>query len=58
MQTIYPVNGIATPVAPGAEIEVTAPDWFGRPWAQMWEKYFEEGMERPSDAMEELFDFD
>jgi hypothetical protein len=58
MQTIYPVNGIATPVAPGAEIELTAPDWFGRPWAQMWEKYFEEGMERPSDGMEELFDFD
>jgi len=20
---------------------------FGRPWAQIWEKYFEKGMERP-----------
>jgi hypothetical protein len=58
MQTLWPINGIATPVVPGAEIELTAPDWFGRPWAQLWEKYFEEGMDRPSDGMEELFDFD
>jgi hypothetical protein len=20
---------------------------YGRPWAQIWEKYFEQGMERP-----------
>jgi hypothetical protein len=58
MQTLWPINGIATPVVPGAEIELTVPDWFGRPWAQMWEKYFEGGMERPADRMEGLFDFD
>jgi hypothetical protein len=58
MQTIWPIDGIATPASPGAEIEITVPDWFGRPWAQLWEKYFEEGMERPSNAMEELFDFE
>jgi hypothetical protein len=28
---------------------------YGRPWAQIWERYFEDGMERPSG--ESLFDF-
>jgi hypothetical protein len=58
MQTLYPIDGIATPVAPGVDIDVIAPDWFGRPWAQLWERYFEEGMERPSNGMEDLFEFE
>jgi hypothetical protein len=45
--TIYPIKGHATPVAPGKAIEYEVPDMFGRPWAQIWEKYFEKGMERP-----------
>jgi hypothetical protein len=28
---------------------------YGRPWAQLWEKYFENGMERPKD--EDVFSF-
>jgi len=28
---------------------------FGRPWAQMWEKYSEKGMEKPKE--EDIFDF-
>jgi hypothetical protein len=28
---------------------------FGRPWAQIWERYFEEGMQRPEG--ESIFDF-
>jgi hypothetical protein len=24
-------------------------DYFGRPWAQNWEKYFEQGWEKPAD---------
>jgi hypothetical protein len=28
---------------------------YGRPWAQMWEKYNEKNMERP--VNEDLFDF-
>ena len=24
-------------------------DYFGRPWAQNWERYFEQGWERPED---------
>ena len=36
-------------------IDYTVPDMFGRPWAQIWERSFEEGMERPAD--ESIFDF-
>jgi hypothetical protein len=43
----FPVNGHTTPVSPGQTLEFTAPDIFGRPWAQIWERYHEEGMERP-----------
>jgi hypothetical protein len=28
---------------------------FGRPWARLWEEYFEEGMQRPAEA--DIFDF-
>ncbi|MBK9253479.1 MAG: hypothetical protein IPM70_17125 [Proteobacteria bacterium] len=55
IQTIYPVKGAATPLTPGRVIEFEVPDMYGRPWAQMWEKYWEEGMKRP--AEEDLFDF-
>jgi hypothetical protein len=53
--TIYPVKGRATPVTAGQTIEYEIPDMFGRPWAQMWEKYFENGMERPKEK--DLFEF-
>jgi hypothetical protein len=53
--TIFPVQGKSTPVSPGTVIEYEIPDMFGRPWAQMWEKYFEKGMERPKDV--DIFDF-
>jgi hypothetical protein len=43
----FPVNGHTTPVSPGQTFGFTAPDIFGRPWAQIWERYHEEGMERP-----------
>ena len=55
--TIYPISGKATPVSPGTVIEYEVPDMYGRPWAQMYEKYWEDGMERP-DAMEDLFNFE
>ncbi len=53
--TIYPVKGKATPVTPGQTIQFEVPDMYGRPWAQMWEKYSEAGMERPKD--EDIFSF-
>ena len=52
----YPVDGHATPMVPGQTFEYTIPDIFGRPWAQIWERYHEEGMERPEE--EGLFGFD
>jgi hypothetical protein len=53
--TIYPVKGKSTPVTPGQVIEYEIPDMYGRPWAQTWEKYFEQGMERPQE--EDIFSF-
>ena len=56
VQTIFPINGRATPVSPGTVIEYEVPDMYGRPWAQIWEKYYEQGMKRPKN--EDIFNFD
>jgi hypothetical protein len=56
IQTIFPLEGRPQPVSPGATIDYTVPDMFGRPWAQIWEQYFEEGMERPEE--ESIFVFE
>jgi hypothetical protein len=53
--TIFPQNGRATPRSPGSIIQYEVPDMYGRPWAKTWEKYFEQGMERPDEG--DLFDF-
>lgn len=55
IQTIFPVNGTATQTAPGRVIEFEVPDMYGRPWAQIWEKYWEQGMKKPD--LLDLFDF-
>jgi hypothetical protein len=55
--TIYSVEGHNAPVTPGAVIELEIPDMYGRPWDQIWQKYFEQGMSRPSDE-ESLFNFE
>ena len=57
--TIFPVNGRATSTSPGMVIEYEVPDMYGRPWAAMWEKYFEKDMKNPArQEQEALFDFD
>ena len=43
----FPVDGHTTPTSPGQIVEYRVPDIYGRPWAQIWERYHEEGMERP-----------
>jgi len=53
----YPVEGHATPMVPGQTFEYQVPDIFGRPWAQIWEQYHEDGMQRPEEN-EGLFGFD
>jgi hypothetical protein len=47
LQYNYPIDGFTTPIPPGTTIEYTVPDIYGRPWAQIWERYHEAGMERP-----------
>jgi hypothetical protein len=54
--SIFPVNGRASPVSPGTTVEYDVPDMYGRPWAAIWEKYHEQGMERPES--DDIFDFD
>jgi hypothetical protein len=53
--TIFPVDGTGTPVSPGQVISYEIPDMLGRPWAAVWEKYWEQGMQRPEE--EDIFDF-
>jgi hypothetical protein len=53
----FPVEGQATPMSPGQTFDYRVPDIFGRPWAEIWERYHEEGMQRP-DENEGLFGFD
>ena len=55
VQTIFQQNGRPTPKSPGDVMPYEVPDMYGRPWAQIWEKYFERGMERPKEA--DPFDF-
>jgi hypothetical protein len=43
----FPVDGHTTPMSPGQTFDYRVPDIFGRPWAQIWERYHEPGMERP-----------
>jgi hypothetical protein len=47
VQTIFPRAGRPTPVSPGTVIPYEVPDLYGRPWAHIWEEYFEKGMDRP-----------
>ena len=56
VQTIFTKEGIATPMNPGDTYEAYVPDMFGRPWAEIWEKYHEEGMEQPEDEVD-IFSF-
>jgi hypothetical protein len=53
---IFPINGTATPVSPGAVIEYEVPDMYGRPWAQIWQKYHEQGIQGAEP--EDVFSFE
>src|SRR5262249_41639172 len=54
--TIYPIEGKPSPVRPGETIQYEIPDIYGRPWAHIWEQYFEKGMKKP-DTGEDIFKF-
>jgi hypothetical protein len=56
-QTLFNIDGRLQPVRAGTVIEYRVPDWYDRPWAKVWEEYFEEGMQRP-EVEEDIFDFE
>lgn len=51
----FPLEGQATPMSPGQTFEYIVPDIYGRPWAKIWERYHEQGMEKPKEK--KLFGF-
>jgi hypothetical protein len=56
-QALFNVDGRLQPLAPGTVIDYRIPDWYDRPWARIWEEYFEDGMQRPA-SDEDIFDFE
>jgi hypothetical protein len=56
IQSIFPIDGAATPVGPGTVIEYKVPDMYGRPWAQIWQEWWEQNMTAPE--QEDIFSFD
>jgi hypothetical protein len=57
IQSIFPIKGLATPVAPESVIEYEVPDIYGRPWAHIWEEYWEDGMTKKKDR-QDIFNFE
>jgi hypothetical protein len=56
VQAIFPIDGIAAPVAPGSVIEYQVLYMYDRPWARIWELYFEIDMKRP--VTDDILSFD
>jgi hypothetical protein len=56
--SIYPIDGVATPVSPGAIIDYQVPDMYGRPWATLWRQYHEQDMQPAEPAGDDIFSFD
>jgi hypothetical protein len=50
IQTIFlGEDGRTTQVSPGTTIQYKVRDLYDRPWAKIWEEYFEDGMSRPEE---------
>ena len=47
----FPVEGHTTPMSPDQNVTYVVPDIYGRPWAKIWERYHEKGMERPKEKV-------
>ena len=52
----FPIDGQATPKTPDSTLEYVMPNIPGRPWADIWERYHEDGMQRPE--AEDIFSFE
>ena len=57
IQQIFPVDGRAQMVAPGAILEYEVPNMYERPWDHIWRNYFEDGMQPPEDQAD-MFSFE
>ena len=53
---LFPQDGRATPISPGTVIDYTVPDMYGRPWAEIWRRLHEQGMEQPE--ADDIFSFE
>jgi hypothetical protein len=54
----FPSQGRAKPANPGDRVLLEVLDMYGRPWANIWERYYEQGMHNPRREREErMFDF-
>ena len=57
-QTIFlGEDGRGAYVNPGTTVDYTVRDLYDRPWARIWEQYFEQDMERPEGSSDALFGF-
>jgi len=56
-QSLFNIDGRLQPVRPGTVIDYRIPDWYDRPWAKIWEEYFETGMQRP-EVETDIFEFE
>ncbi|HEY5667139.1 MAG TPA: hypothetical protein VIV64_10485 [Gammaproteobacteria bacterium] len=56
-QTLFNIDGRLQPVRAGTVIDYRIPDWYDRPWARIWEEYFEDGMQRP-EPEDDIFRFE
>src|SRR5690606_36062819 len=57
VQAIFPIGGHGTPVSPGDTIAYTVPDMYGRPWAEIWDRYFEQDMSNDKGG-DDMFNFE
>lgn len=57
VMTLFPIDGLPEPKVPGDMVEFTVPDLNGRPWADLWVKYFEQNMQRPAEQNDALAGF-
>ena len=49
---LYPIDGFATQVAPGQIIQYRVPDMLDRPWAKIWQEFFEKNMDAPKEELD------
>jgi hypothetical protein len=57
-QTIFPIDGHGVSKSPGDTIDFYVPDMYGRPWADIWERNFEQNMDKGKKEEEDIFNFE